>query len=139
MKKAVYVFLCLILLTFAGCMQKNATTLSDNPTIHKNGDLSKGIINKESKDETEASFKPMVKINDEIYFWERDLGSVKLGDMELLGEIKFSKGTLSERLDDTDEDFSSNVYPVGAKVFRWDEKDILIASNDAFSICRTIE
>lgn len=88
---------------------------------------------------TEASYKPMVKINDEIYSWVRDLGAVKLGDMEFLGEIKGSKGSLSKTLNDEDENFTSNIYPIGAKIYKWDEKSILIESNDVFSVCEIIE
>lgn len=88
---------------------------------------------------TEASYKPMVKINDEIYGWVRDLGAVKLGDMKFLGEIKGSKGSLSKTLNDEDENFTSNIYPIGAKIYKWDEKSILIESNDVFSVCEIIE
>lgn len=87
----------------------------------------------------EASYKPMVKINDEIYGWVRDLGAVKLGDIEFLGEIKGSKASLSKTLNDEDENFTSNIYPIGAKIYKWGEKSILIESNDIFSICEIIE
>lgn len=86
-----------------------------------------------------ASYKPMVKINDEIYGWVRDLGAVKLGDIEFLGEIKGSKASLSKTLNDEDENFTSNIYPIGAKIYKWGEKSILIESNDVFSVCEIIE
>ncbi|HGR1134084.1 TPA: DUF5301 domain-containing protein [Streptococcus pneumoniae] len=78
--------------------------------------------NNSIKVETEASYKPMVKVNDKIYGWVRDLGAVKLGDMEFLGEIKSSKDSLSKTLNDEDENFTSNIYPIGAKIYKWDEK-----------------
>ncbi len=78
--------------------------------------------NNSIKVETEASYKPMVKVNDKIYDWVRDLGAVKLGDMEFLGEIKSSKDSLSKTLNDEDENFTSNIYPIGAKIYKWDEK-----------------
>lgn len=87
----------------------------------------------------EASYKPMVKINDEIYGWVRDLGAVKLGDIEFLGEIKGSKASLSKTLNDEDENLTSNIYPIGAKIYKWGEKSILIESNDIFSVCEIIE
>nr|WP_297574967.1 DUF5301 domain-containing protein [uncultured Peptostreptococcus sp.] len=87
----------------------------------------------------EASYKPMVKINDEIYGWVRDLGAVKLGDIEFLGEIKGSKASLSKTLNDEDENFTSNIYPIGAKIYKWGEKSILIESNDIFRVCEIIE
>lgn len=42
----------------------------------------------------------MIKVNDKIYGWIKDLGNVKLGDMKFLGEIKGSKDTLSKSLND---------------------------------------
>ena len=81
----------------------------------------------------------MVKINDEIYGWVRDLGAVKLGDIEFLGEIKGSKASLSKTLNDEDENLTSNIYPIGAKIYKWGEKSILIESNDIFSVCEIIE
>ncbi len=89
--------------------------------------------------ETEDSYKPMVKLNDKIYGWVRDLGEVKLGDMEFLGEIKNSKGSLLNGLNSEDENLSSNIYPVGTKIYKWDEKSLLVEINDVFSVCEVIE
>lgn len=91
------------------------------------------------KEESEGSYKPMVKLNDKIYGWVRDLGEVKLGDMEFLGEIKNSKGSLSKGLSNKDENLSSNIYPVGAKIYKWDEESLLVEINDTFGVCEVIE
>lgn len=81
----------------------------------------------------------MIKLNDKIFGWVRDLGEVKLGDMEFLGEIKSSKESLSKGLNRGDENFSSNIYPTGTKIYKWDEKSILVESNNTFSICEVVE
>lgn len=83
----------------------------------------------------EASYKPTVIVDGRIYEWVRNVGDVKLADMELLGEIKVSKGSLSEKISNEDENFSSNIYPVGAKIYRWDEQSILVEAEDVFSVC----
>lgn len=127
--------------------QKNGNSYVEQP-YQRIWDLKEEIFNNISrlisennsiKVETEASYKPMVKVNDKIYGWVRDLGAVKLGDMEFLGEIKSSKDSLSKTLNDEDENFTSNIYPIGAKIYKWDEKSILIESNDVFSVCEIIE
>lgn len=92
-----------------------------------------------TKDGKDASYKPMVKVDDKIYGWVRDLEEVKLDNLEFLGEIKISKDSLSESLNDEDENFTSNIFPVGVKVYRWDEKSVLIEFNDVFSVCEIIE
>ena len=89
--------------------------------------------------ERDDSYKPLIKLNDKIFGWVRDLGEVKLGDMEFLGEIKSSKESLSKGLNRGDENFSSNIYPTGTKIYKWDEKSILVESNNTFSICEVVE
>ncbi|MGF0040305.1 DUF5301 domain-containing protein [Peptoniphilaceae bacterium SGI.131] len=96
-------------------------------------------INKDVKNETDDSYKPMVKLNDKIYIWVRDLGEVKLGNMEFLGEIKYSKMSLLKNLNSKDKNLSSNIYPVGTKIYKWDEKSVLVEINDVFSVCEVIE
>lgn len=85
------------------------------------------IQNHEDSDEliSDDSFKPMIKVGDEIYLWTGDIVT-DLAQFEKIGEVKFSYETLNKGIDETDQNFTSNIYQEGAEVYRYDDSNIII-------------
>lgn len=88
--------------------------------------------------ETEASFKPMVKVEDEVYYWSEDLTDLDTEKYEFIGEIKVSQGSLSFKLEADDENLSTNIYPLGTKVYRYDGETVLVVLKDGLSLLRVM-
>lgn len=74
---------------------------------------------------SDDSFKPMIKVEDEIYLWTGDIVT-DLAQFEKIGEVKFSYETLNKGIDETDQNFTSNIYQEGAEVYRYDDSNIII-------------
>ncbi len=96
------------------------------------------VYNNRKSQETDASFKPMVKVEDEVYYWSEDLTDLDTEKYEFIGEIKVSHGSLSLKLEADDENLSTNIYPLGTKVYRYDGETVLVVLKDGLSLLRVM-
>lgn len=78
------------------------------------------------KNEKEASYMPMVKFENKIYLWRKDLENIDISKMEKVGEINFSHKSLNKKLEPDDPNFSSNLFSVESKLYRYDDKGLVI-------------
>ena len=89
---------------------------------------------KNKEGSTESSFKPMVKVEDQIYLWD-DEREVDLTSLEKIGEIEFSYKTLNKKLESSDKNYSSNVFRVGSTIYRYDESKIVVVDGKQGKQC----
>ena len=93
------------------------------------------IAKNRNKDDIDASYKPMVKVNDTIYYWSKDLEDINLKDLTLIGKVEKSYNSGTKSVDEGNENFSSNVFPKGSKIYLYDETSIIVETNSGFSLC----
>ena len=86
----------------------------------------------------DASFKPMVKIDDVIYGFSGELEKVDKLNFEKLGEIKYSYNTINVGLKEADENFSSNVYEKGLEVYKYSDSEIVVVGKNFVSILKEL-
>lgn len=84
---------------------------------------------------SKTSNKPMVKVNDNLYYWDSDV-EVNITGLEKLGKVEFSYENLLFLLGEKDKNFSSNFYPVGTEIFKNDSMSIIIAGDNFSSILK---
>lgn len=87
------------------------------------------------KDDIDANYKPMVKVNDRIYYWTKDLEDIDLTEFIMIGRVENSDNSISKSLDKEDKNFSSNVYPIGSRLYIYDETSIMVETNSGISLC----
>lgn len=93
------------------------------------------IVKKINDNNTDACYKPMVKVNDTIYYWSKDLEDVDLMEFTLIGEVEKSYNSGTKSIDIESENFSSNVFPVGSKLYVYDETSIIVKTSNVTSLC----
>lgn len=88
------------------------------------------IQNHNDSDEliSDDSFKPMIKVGDEIYLWTGDI-EVDLEELEKIGEVQFSYETIGKGIDEDDQNFSSNICEKGAEIYKYDDSNIIISGD----------
>ena len=80
----------------------------------------------------------MVKVNDTVYYWAGDV-EVDISKLEQLGLVEKSYENLMFELGPRDENFSSNYYTVGTKIYKHDDKSILLVGDGFQSILKEKE
>lgn len=76
--------------------------------------------------ESDDSFKPMIKVDDDIYIWEEEIDHFDTSKYELIGKVVFSYEDTSKTLGPEDVSLSSNLFPKNSKIYRYDDKRILV-------------
>ncbi|WP_053942404.1 hypothetical protein [Kallipyga gabonensis] len=76
--------------------------------------------------ESDDSFKPMIKVDDDIYIWEEEFDHFDTSKYELIGKVAFSYEDTSKTLGPEDVSLSSNLFPKNSKIYRYDDKRILV-------------
>ena len=76
--------------------------------------------------ESDDSFKPMIKVDDDIYIWEEEFDRFDTSKYELIGKVTFSYEDTSKTLGPEDVSLSSNLFPKNSKIYRYDDKRILV-------------
>lgn len=93
------------------------------------------IAKNTSKDDIDANYKPMVKVENKIYYWSKDLEDISLKDFTLIGEVKKSYNSGLKSIDERSENYSSNVFPTGSKLYLYDKTSIIVVTNSGVSLC----
>ncbi|MDO5696146.1 MAG: hypothetical protein Q4P30_05290 [Eubacteriales bacterium] len=72
------------------------------------------------------AYKPMLKVNERIYYEEDTLQNIDMEKLEKIGEIKNSYNSGTKKVTMEDENGTSNVYPKGSQIYRNGEKIIVV-------------
>jgi len=77
--------------------------------------------------DVDACYKPMVKVDDIIYYDSGDVNNINTEEYEFIGEVKFLSVLGNNMpLTQKSKNFSSNWYSVGTKIYRYDDNSILV-------------
>ena len=87
--------------------------------------VAKGLLSKPQDELGDNSYKPMVSYESSIYGWDGDLEQLP-STASYIGTIAKSYNTLEETIDKDDPSLTSNVYPVGSKVYKLEEGGLAI-------------
>ena len=91
-------------------------------------------LSNKRNDEINACYKPMVKVNDIIYYWVKDLDDTDLTGFTMIGEVEKSYNSGLKSIDEKSDDFSSNVFPKGSKIYIYDDTSIIVETDEGISL-----
>lgn len=86
---------------------------------------------------SDDSYKPMIKVDDEIYYWDKDV-DIDVKKLEKIGKIEKSYNSLNKRLTESDLNFTSNANKVGEELYRIDKNSVLLQGDGFKSIFKNI-
>lgn len=92
----------------------------------------------QSKVMYENSYKPMIKVNNTVYGFSKDINTIDKSKLESLGKIMYSYNTINFAIKETDKNFTSNVYEKGLEVYRYSDNEIIVIGEDFITVLKKI-
>lgn len=93
----------------------------------------KPFENNEKSAGVESAYKPMLKLDDVIYGFDGDVDKIDVSELENLGEIKYSHHSITVPVQETDENFTSNVFDEGLAIYRVNDAEVIVVGRDFIS------